>query len=78
VLLDLYIPRVDGFAVLRAVKERFQTTRVVVLTGDGSALTRQLCEVLCADAFISKDDVATEVLPTLSRMATPGDESLSS
>ncbi len=69
VLLDLYIPPPDGFQVLRTVKRLFQATLVVVLTSDASALVRERCELLLADAVIDKGDAAALIIPTLRRLA---------
>lgn len=65
VLLDLAMPLADGFGVLRHVKEQFDSIRVIVLTGDASAMVRTRCLGLRADAVIDKADVIQEVLPTL-------------
>lgn len=65
VLLDLNMPKSDGFEVLREVTERFQDTRVVVLTIDASAVVRQRCTNLRAHAVVGKADAAAEVVPAL-------------
>ncbi|MDP3717517.1 MAG: response regulator transcription factor [Acidobacteriota bacterium] len=65
VLLDLYMPTIDGFSVLRHVKKHFASIRVIVLTSDASADVRQRCMTLQADAVIDKGDTGLLVLPTL-------------
>ena len=71
VLLDLYMPAPDGFGVLRVVKERYDPMKVIVLTSDASAMVRQRCATLGADAVVDKGDALVEILPALRRL-TPG------
>lgn len=65
VLLDLYMPTIDGFSVLRHVKKQFNSIKVIVLTSDASAAVRERCLTLQADAVIDKGDTGLLVLPTL-------------
>lgn len=65
VLLDLYMPISDGFAVLRHVKDQFDAIKVIVLTSDASAMVQQRCVSLRADAVIDKSNAGLEVLPAL-------------
>lgn len=52
VILDLHMPKVDGFQVLREIKRADARAKVAVLTGDGSA--RDNAVALGADAFVVK------------------------
>lgn len=70
VLLDLAMPPPDGFSVLCVVKRHFQSTKVVVLTSDASAMVRGRCDALLADAVIDKGQAADLLIPTLRRIAT--------
>ena len=54
VLLDLNMPRLDGHAVARLVKERRPHVRVIVLTGSDSAEDRRRAEQAGVDAFLEK------------------------
>lgn len=65
VILDLYMPVVDGFAVLRRIRDWLESTRVVVLTSDPSALMQLRCLSLGADAVIGKADADVALLPAL-------------
>jgi DNA-binding response OmpR family regulator len=52
-LLDLHMPRVDGFTVLRSLQGRERTDmKVIVLTADDAV--RQETMALGADAFLTK------------------------
>jgi len=52
VLLDLHMPKVDGFEVLKEIKNTDIGTRVAVLTADATA--RDRANALGADAFLVK------------------------
>lgn len=52
VILDLHMPKVDGFEVLQEIKATDIKAKVIVLTGDATA--RDRAEALGADAFIVK------------------------
>jgi DNA-binding NarL/FixJ family response regulator len=54
VLLDLNMPRLDGHAVARLVKESRPHIRVIVLTGSDSAEDRRRAEQAGVDAFVEK------------------------
>jgi DNA-binding NarL/FixJ family response regulator len=65
VLLDLTMPRLDGHAVARRVKERWPQIRVVVLTGSDSADDRRRAEQAGVDAFLEKKQLAETKLSAL-------------
>jgi DNA-binding NarL/FixJ family response regulator len=54
VLLDLHMPRLNGHAVLRRVKQRWPQIRVIVLTGSDSVDDRRQAEQAGVDAFVEK------------------------
>lgn len=76
VLLDLRMPGVDGYGVLRHLQERTDRPCVIVLTTDVSTATRDRCLALRADAVIDKLDTAGRLMPELARLSLR-DESLS-
>jgi DNA-binding NtrC family response regulator len=53
-VLDLRLPDIDGLEVLRQVRERHPDTRVIILTGSGTAQDFRRCQELGAFAFLSK------------------------
>ncbi len=65
VLLDLNMPRLDGHAVARLVKERWPQVRVIVLTGSDSAEDRRRAEQAGVDAFVEKRELVETQLSAL-------------
>jgi len=54
IIVDLKMPGIDGFEVLRKVKETRPEIEVIILTGHGSEEDRQLCMDLGAFAYLQK------------------------
>jgi two-component system, sensor histidine kinase and response regulator len=79
-LLDVNMPQMDGFEVIRAVREREQTSgnhlHVIALTALSGKRDRQRCIEAGMDDFLVKPVRAAEVYATLERviMAEPAAE----
>jgi DNA-binding NarL/FixJ family response regulator len=60
---DIMMPRLDGLAVTRQIKQQWPETKVVVI----SAVTdyRSLAYEHGADEFVSKEDLTTALLPII-------------
>ena len=54
IIVDLKMPGIDGFDVLRKVKAMHPQIEVIILTGHGSEEDRQLCMDLGAFAYLQK------------------------
>jgi len=54
VLLDLHIPNVDGFDVLKHIKSTAPKTKVIIVTGFASPENVAKCKRLKADQIIEK------------------------
>ena len=65
VLLDLNMPRLDGHAVARLVKQRWPQIGVIVLTGSDSAEDRRRAEQAGVDAFLEKKELVQTQLSDL-------------
>ena len=65
ILLDLNMPRLDGHAVARLVKERWPQVRVIVLTGSDSSEDRRRAEQAGVDAFVEKRQLGETQLSAL-------------
>lgn len=70
IVSDLLMPNLDGFGLLRALKEQRSTIPIVIVSADIQSTSRALCEELGAAKFLNKpfqpDDLrvaVTEVFP---------------
>jgi DNA-binding NarL/FixJ family response regulator len=61
VLLDLYLPGADGVGVLRELRTRGYTCRVLILTTVGSAADVQRALAAGADGFVLTDATGAEL-----------------
>jgi DNA-binding NtrC family response regulator len=68
VLLDIKMPRVDGFEVLRFIKDRFPSTRVIMLTGFADLKNAIESKKLGAEDFVSKPYDLVDLLTTIERV----------
>jgi DNA-binding NtrC family response regulator len=53
-VLDLKMPGIDGFEVLRRINKDHPSIEVIILTGHGSAKDRDKCMDLGAFAYLEK------------------------
>ncbi len=70
VLLDIKMPRVDGFQVLRYVKEKLPQVKVIMLTGFADLKNAIESKKLGAEDFISKPYDLVDLLTTVERVLT--------
>ena len=54
ILLDLYLPDIYGFEVLKEIRLTSETTPVIIITGHGTEKDRQACLQHGAYAFMNK------------------------
>ena len=65
IVLDLIMPRMDGFEVLKALHKKGSNIPVIVLSADIQEIVREDCLKLGADAFINKPLKGDELLGTI-------------
>lgn len=70
VLLDLRMPGMDGMSVLKAIKERWPETEVVIITGYPSLETAKEAVTLGAYDYIAKPVGPDEILSAATRAMT--------
>jgi DNA-binding NtrC family response regulator len=68
ILLDNKMPRVDGFGVLKYVKEHHPTTKVIMLTGFADLQNAIESKKLKAEGFINKPYEFDKLLGTVERV----------
>jgi len=68
VLLDIKMPRVSGFEVLKHIKEHAGGTKVVMLTGFADLKNAIESKKLGADDFVSKPYDLVDLLTTIERV----------
>ncbi len=54
IISDLLIPNLDGFGMLRSLREQGSTIPVIIVSADIQATSRSLCEELGAARFLNK------------------------
>ncbi len=70
ILLDIKMPNVDGFEVLKFVKDRQPKTKVVMLTGFADLKNAIESKKLGAEDFVSKPYDLVDLLTTVERVLT--------
>jgi DNA-binding NtrC family response regulator len=68
VLLDIKMPRMNGFEVLKHIKENHAKTKVVMLTGFADLKNAIESKKLGADDFVSKPYDLVDLLTTIERV----------
>jgi DNA-binding NtrC family response regulator len=70
ILLDIKMPNVDGFEVLKYCKEHCPKTKVVMLTGFADLKNAIESKKLGAEDFVSKPYDLVDLLTTVERVLT--------
>jgi DNA-binding NtrC family response regulator len=68
ILLDIKMPNVDGFEVLKFVKETHPNTKVIMLTGFADLKNAIESKKLGAEDFVSKPYDLVDLLTTVERV----------
>ncbi len=68
VLLDIKMPKLNGFEVLKYIKEKHENTKVVMLTGFADLKNAIESKKLGADDFVSKPYDLVDLLTTIERV----------
>lgn len=71
VVLDLKMPYIDGFEVLKFIKSTFPNTKVIVLTAYGDLANIERCRRLGADEVIGKPFNVSELVDTIEMLTKP-------
>ncbi len=68
ILLDIKMPNVDGFEVLKFIKQKQPTTKVIMLTGFADLKNAIESKKLGAEDFVSKPYDLVDLLTTVERV----------
>ena len=68
VLLDIKMPNMNGFEVLKVVKEKYAGTKVIMLTGFADLKNAIESKKLGAEDFVSKPYDLVDLLTTIDRV----------
>lgn len=68
VLLDIKMPRMNGFEVLKYIKDKHPSTKVVMLTGFADLKNAIESKKLGAEDFVSKPYDLVDLLTTIERV----------
>lgn len=68
VLLDIRMPNMNGFEVLKVIKERHAGTKVIMLTGFADLKNAIESKKLGAEDFVSKPYDLVDLLTTIDRV----------
>ncbi|MCC7040117.1 MAG: response regulator [Burkholderiales bacterium] len=73
VILDLMLPRMNGFEVLKAVKSdpALRSVPVLILTAKGQAQDRRMAEEIGADSFMTKPFSNRDIVAQVHRLTAP-------
>jgi CheY-like chemotaxis protein len=65
IILDLYMPKIDGFDVLKAIKKTAPSTKVIILTGHAFPENVKKCKKYGAEIVLPKPSGIKEILDTI-------------
>jgi DNA-binding response OmpR family regulator len=68
VLLDIKMPNMNGFEVLKVIKEKYAETKVIMLTGFADLKNAIESRKLGAEDFVSKPYDLVDLLTTIDRV----------
>jgi two-component system, NarL family, response regulator DevR len=70
VILDLHMPKVNGFDVIRNIKKNNLLTTVLVLTNFATIPHRELCKQLGVEYFYDKTTEFEQAIEVIERLAS--------
>ena len=68
IILDLIMPEMDGFEVLRTLRKQDSKIPVIILSADIQEIVRKECFELGAKAFINKPLIKRELCNTINKV----------
>lgn len=68
IITDLLMPRLDGFGLLRGLRERGNPAPVIVLSADIQGSSKEMCQEFGICAFLNKPFQASELASHVQRL----------
>lgn len=68
VLMDVSMPRMEGWEATRAILRDLPTTKIIIISQNEPEVARQQAEGVSAHGFVSKSELAPLLVPTLERV----------
>jgi PAS domain S-box-containing protein len=68
ILMDISMPRLDGIAATRAIHRDFPETAVILVSQNDPEIVRQQAHEIHARGYLSKADLARDLLATLDKL----------
>lgn len=65
IILDLYMPKIDGFDVLKAIKKTSPATKVIILSGHAFPENIKKCKEYGAEIVLPKPSGIKEILDAI-------------
>jgi signal transduction histidine kinase/DNA-binding response OmpR family regulator len=65
VLMDVSMPRMDGLQATREVRQHVPNTKIVIVSQNDPAMVRQQAALVQADAYVGKDKLAQQLIPSI-------------
>jgi len=68
VLMDINMPRMDGLQATEIIRREMSDCNVIIVTQNETTIAREQARIVDADGFVTKADVARDLLPTMGRV----------
>jgi signal transduction histidine kinase len=68
VLMDVFMPRMDGFTATATIRRELPSARVIIVSQNDPALLKQQLSKIDAHGFVPKEQIWQALIPTISQL----------